>query len=91
MSEIVQWSQNNWDSVILVAGVAVSVLNAVTRHYGESGPGLRRILALFIDILSLIVSRDSPGLGGPLGRFKIPGQASPKPAYDLGITPVYRR
>ena len=76
MSTAINWLTDNWAMVLTLAGVLVAVANAVSSHWGESSPGLRRALMFVVDLLSIVTSRGSRAGVGPIGRLKLPGQLS---------------
>ena len=86
----IEWILSHWETVIGLAVVALSAINALTSHYDEHG-GLRRFLALAIDLLAVLASRGSAhSPGGMRGlRLKVPlVQLSPKrPTGSVGPLP----
>jgi hypothetical protein len=74
-----EWLSQHWEWVLMGAVVLSSVLNIVTKHYGSASPRLMQALLFVIDLLSVLVSKGSPGLvKAPL----IPSPA-PKPYVEV--------
>ena len=76
----IQWAIDHWEIVTGLAVAALSLINALTSHYDEHG-GLRRFLALAIDLLAVLKSKGAAvGPGAPRGLpVKLPlVQLSPK-------------
>jgi hypothetical protein len=68
-----KWLATNWQWVVLGAVVLCSILNVITKHYGEARPRFKRALMFAVDLLSLLTSRGSPGI------VKSPGTLSKAP------------
>jgi len=70
----INWCLENWETVLGAAFVVLSILNAVTEH-SDSAKGVRRLLLLALDWVSVLRSRDaSKGDGAPrlMGALKLP-------------------
>ena len=63
------WIVNNWQWVIVAAGVAISVLNAVTKHFSEHS-GVVKIALFLAELLSILTSAGQ--VNGRLGKLKPP-------------------
>lgn len=64
-----EWIVSNWEWIALAAGLAISVLNAVTRHFSEH-KGVAKVALFLVELLSILTSAGQ--VNGRLGKFKPP-------------------
>lgn len=65
------WIQTHWAGILIAGLVAVQLINRVTARWDEiDGPTWKRVLLLYTELASIVVSR---GRAGFLGWLKLPG------------------
>jgi hypothetical protein len=71
------WILANWHWIALGAGVLISILNAVTKHWSLVNSPWGRLLAFLVELLAVLTSAGTSIGGGPLARVKLPLQSNP--------------
>ena len=70
-----EWIINHWQWLVLGAGIAVSVINAATKHFSEH-KGFVKVALFFVELVSILTSYGE--INGRLGKFKAPMQSVKK-------------
>lgn len=66
MSDAISWVTANWYYVLIAIGVAVNVLNSISKHYSQH-VGLKKLVLFLTEILSVLTSAGArTDLGGKL-------------------------
>lgn len=71
MELVLSWLAANWGTILIITTVLASIINIITPHF-ENQPGVKKVLLIILDILSLTQSKGSVGL------VKLPGLLSKK-------------
>ena len=72
MQQIIDFVGQNYWWISILALFAISVLNAVTKHFGEGNPKIVPVIAVIIEALSFLTSKGAEN--GNFGKFKLPMQ-----------------
>jgi len=66
------WVIENWEFIVGLCAIWISILNTCTRHFSEYD-GVVRVLAWLTEMLSLVTSMGR--YNGRFGKIKLPGQS----------------